>query len=83
MRRNQMVNLDHLTPLRLNLILRCMRTSTYHAWDRALGGHLAEILTAYANEGCSAEEMTYRLRTDHDVKVSRSTVYRWLELAAA
>lgn len=58
-----------------------MRTSTYTAWDRALDGRLAELLRAYRAEGLSYDEIVYRLRQDHDVAVSRSTAFRWVEIA--
>lgn len=55
-----------------------MRTSTFPLYDRLCGGQLAEILTGWQAEGLSQEEMTYRLRESHDVRVSKSTVRRWL-----
>jgi hypothetical protein len=58
-----------------------MRTSTYTAWDRALGGDLTSILATYKADGLPLDEITFRLRSDHDVKVSRSTVARWLAIA--
>lgn len=59
-----------------------MRTSTYTAWDRALNGDLTAILVAYKAEGLSLEDIAYRLRSDHDIKVSTSTVARWSTIAA-
>lgn len=58
-----------------------MRTSTFHAWDRALGGRLPEILLELRAEGLSPEDIGFRLRTEYDVKVSRSTIARWLTIA--
>jgi IS30 family transposase len=68
-----------LTNPRPCLILGYMKTSTYPAWDRAVGGQLEAILRGYNAAGLSAEEITYRLRDDHDVRISRSTTYRWLD----
>lgn len=59
-----------------------MKTSTYHAWDRALDGKLGEILLALRAENLSPEDIAYQLRTEHDIKVSRSTIARWLDIAA-
>lgn len=60
-----------------------MRNSTYAAWDRALGERLGSILTGYRSDGLPIDEIVYRLRLEHDVKVSRSTVARWLKIADA
>lgn len=56
-----------------------MRTSTFPVWDRATGGRLGDILRGYVDAGLKAEEITYRLRDEHDIRISRSTTYRWLE----
>lgn len=58
-----------------------MRTSTYNAWDRALDGTLTKLLLDWDAEGLPPEEIGYRLRSEYDVKVSRSTVSRWLIIA--
>lgn len=57
------------------------RTSTYPLVDRLLDGKLAETLTAWNDQGAGVEEITYRLRSEHDVILSTSTVRRWLEKA--
>lgn len=58
-----------------------MRTSTYTAWDRALGGELSAILSTYRADGLSLDDITYKLRSVHDIKVSKSTVARWVTIA--
>lgn len=58
--------------------MRRMRPSTYQAWDAAVGGKLAEILRSYREDDLSFESIAFRLRTDHSVEVSSSTVYRWM-----
>ena len=55
------------------------RTSTYPLVDRLLDGKLAETLSAWEAQGDGIEEITYRLRSEHDVVLSTSTVRRWLE----
>lgn len=54
------------------------RSSTYPLVDRILDGRLAEILTAWNDEDLSLLEMTFRLRTEHDIRVSVATVQRWV-----
>lgn len=51
--------------------------TTFHLYDRIVGGDLADRLTAWRAEGLSLAEITYRLRAEHDVKVSTTTVHRW------
>lgn len=55
------------------------RTSTYPLVDRLLDGKLAETLIAWDDQGDGVEEITYRLRSEHDVVLSTSTVRRWLD----
>jgi intein-encoded DNA endonuclease-like protein len=57
------------------------RTSGFFMTDRAIGGKLAKTLHAYQKEGLSFFEMAVRLRDDHDVAVSPSTVKRWIQIA--
>lgn len=55
-----------------------MRTSAFPLYDRLLDGRLADILRdLIADQGLSYEEATYRLRSEHEVEVSKSTVRRW------
>jgi hypothetical protein len=54
------------------------RASTLPVWDRALQGQLKPLLAAWRDEKVPLEEMTFRLRAEHDVKVSARTVRRWL-----
>lgn len=44
-----------------------------------MGGRLSDVLRSYVDAGLKAEEITYRLRDEHDIRISRSTTYRWLE----
>lgn len=44
-----------------------------------MGGRLGDVLRSYVDAGLKAEEITYRLRDEHDIRISRSTTYRWLE----
>lgn len=43
-----------------------------------LDGRLAELLTTWRDAGLSTDEIAFKLR-DRDVKVSGSTVARWLK----
>jgi hypothetical protein len=54
------------------------RSTTYPLVDRILDGRLGEILTTWRGEGLTLLEMTFRLRTEHDIKVSVATVQRWI-----
>jgi len=54
-----------------------MKTSTYPLTDRLLDGKLEEFLRSARAAGESHETITYRLRSEHDIKTSKSTVYRW------
>lgn len=55
-----------------------MRTSTMELYDRATDGQLLPALRAMRAEGLSYDAIVDRLRDDLDVKVSRSTVARWI-----
>lgn len=71
-----------LTSPRLCAILvpAMARTSTFPLVDRLLGGQLAALLRSWHDDDTvSLDEMVYRLRSEHEVTVSRSTVARWLE----
>ena len=50
----------------------------YPLVDRILDGRLDAILSDWKNAGLSPTEMAFRLRLEHDIKVSPSTVLRWL-----
>lgn len=55
------------------------RTSTFPLIDRLLDGQLATLLRSWDDDDdVSLDEMVYRLRADHGIQVSRSTVARWL-----
>jgi hypothetical protein len=58
-----------------------MRTTTYTAWDRALNGELSSVLARYRAAGLSFDDITHQLRVDHDIRVSKSTVARWVVIA--
>lgn len=47
-----------------------------------MNGRLGDVLRSYVDAGFKAEEITYRLRDEHNIRISRSTTYRWLELLA-
>jgi len=57
------------------------RTGTYPVYDRLLDGQLGPTLLAWRDEGISVEDMAFRLRSEHAIKVSVSTVHRWLAIA--
>lgn len=59
------------------------RSSTYHLHDRLLNGRLGPMLLDWTAEGNSAEDIAYELRRHHDIRVSISTVHRWLAIARA
>lgn len=54
------------------------RSSTHPLVNRILDGQLDDLLTAWRAEGLSLLEITFRLRQDHDVRVSVATVQRWV-----
>jgi hypothetical protein len=57
------------------------RTGTYPVYDRLLDGQLGAKLLAWRTDGLTAEDIAFLLRTDHEIKVSVSTIHRWLALA--
>lgn len=57
------------------------RTSTYHLHDRLLQGRLGDLLLGWRQSDKTAEDIAYLLRSEHDLKVSVSTVHRWLAIA--
>jgi hypothetical protein len=57
------------------------RTGTYPIYDRLLDGQLGALLLKWKAEGGTVEDAAFRLRSEHDIKVSVSTVHRWLALA--
>ena len=59
------------------------RTSGYPLADRALDGRLADLLLGWDAEGLSLFDIALKLRDDHDLEVSPSTVSRWKEIARA
>lgn len=59
------------------------RSSTYPLVDRILDGRLADLLTDWRAEGVTLQDIAYRLRSEHDIKVSIATVKRWVGLAEA
>lgn len=73
----------HLDPLSVIMSDTMARTSTYHAYDRLLGGSLGRLLLAAKADGKSVEDIVYELRRHHDIKISTATVYRWLSIAEA
>lgn len=60
-----------------------MRTSSFTAWDRALDGKLVDLLSSYRTQGLTYDDIVDRLRDEHDVRVSRSTIGRWLEIVGS
>lgn len=59
------------------------RSSTFPLVDRILDGQLADLLTTWRGEGATFQDIAYRLRADHDIKVSIATVQRWVEQVEA
>lgn len=56
-----------------------MRTSSFPLYDRLIPGGLRPLLASLAAEGLSMEDITYKLRSEHEVTVSKATVRRWLD----
>lgn len=56
--------------------------NTLDLYDRILAGGLKPLLRQWKTEEVALDEQTHRLRTEHDVQVSRETVRRW-QLALA
>lgn len=54
-----------------------MATDSYLLHDRILDGRLGKMLDDWRAEGLSFPEIAFRLRTEHDIKVSDETVRRW------
>jgi hypothetical protein len=54
------------------------RTSSLPLYNRALDGQLFGLLRKWSQEDVPLEEIVFRLRSEHDIKVSGSTVRRWL-----
>lgn len=56
------------------------RTSSFPLYDELkFEGRLTEILTAWRDAKKPIDEVTFLLRSEHDVHVSRSTVKRWYD----
>lgn len=53
------------------------RRPLFPLYDRILDGKLAALLTGWRAEGLSHEEITGRLRSDHEIVVTSETVRRW------
>ena len=54
------------------------RTSSADLVDRVMGGTLRETLAGWQEEGLSLHAMSIRLREEHDITVTPSTVSRWI-----
>lgn len=54
-----------------------MRNGTFELHDRAMGGGLADLLRAQRAQGTTWTEIAFRLRTEHNLKVSVETLRRW------
>lgn len=59
------------------------RSDIFPLADRLVPGGLAEYLTAARAEGQSHENITFRLRDEHDIKVSTETVRKWCRRTGA
>lgn len=60
------------------------RTSSFPLYDEMkFGGKLADLLRQWRDEDKSLDDITYLLRSEHEVHVSRSTVKRWVDQAEA
>lgn len=55
------------------------RTSTFPLYDRLAGGGLLEQLQEWRSEGDSYETLAYKLRAEHGIVVTASTVFRWMQ----
>lgn len=53
-------------------------TDTFALVDRIFDGNLAEQFKTWRTAGLTVAEITFRLRTEHDITVSHSTVWRWM-----
>lgn len=54
-----------------------MPAGTFELHDRVIGGGLADRLRTQRAQGLAWNEIAYRLRRDHDLKVSVETLRRW------
>jgi intein-encoded DNA endonuclease-like protein len=55
------------------------RTSGYPIANRALDGELEALLLRWDADDVSLFDMAYKLRSEHDLSVSPSTIGRWLK----
>lgn len=69
--------------VRVRLAADMARTSGYDLADRVLDGQLGDLLIDWADSDprVSYFDMALRLRDEHDLHVSPSTLVRWLKLA--
>lgn len=51
--------------------------SSFPLADRLLDGRLADLLTELRDEGESYESIAFKLRDEHDIRISMGTVRRW------
>lgn len=56
------------------------RSSTFPLVDRILDGQLTALLTTWRGEGATFQDIAYRLRAEHDIRVSIATVQRWVDI---
>lgn len=59
------------------------RASGYPIANRALDGELGSLLTQWSEDGLSYFDMAYKLRSEHDLQVSPSTISRWMKQVEA
>lgn len=52
-------------------------TDTSKLVDRLIPGGLAAYLTEARENGQTFADITFRLRTEHDIEVTQETVRRW------
>lgn len=55
------------------------RTSTYELHDRLTGGRLGALLLEAKAGDKTMEDIAFELRRDFDLRVSVSTVHRWMQ----
>lgn len=55
------------------------RPKTFPLYDRLMGGGLANLLTEWKSQGKSYEAIAEKLRTEYDIQVTTSTVFRWMQ----
>lgn len=53
------------------------RLSTFPLHDRALDGQLKPILKRFRRQGVSYNDIAFRLRDEHQIVVTATTVMRW------